>query len=66
MTVIREPVVAGQFCPGNASESSATICGVFDEAQVKPVLSPKALIEPPCRLYLFRPVAMQGVYRQAC
>ena len=33
MTVIREPAVAGQFYPGNASELGATIRAFFDEVE---------------------------------
>lgn len=46
MTVIREPAVAGQFYPGNASELSAAIRVFLDAVQVQAGTAPKALIVP--------------------
>ena len=63
MTVIREPVVAGQFYPGNASELSATIRVFFDEAQVEPGAAPKALIVPHAGYIYSGPVAATAYAR---
>ncbi len=46
MTVIREPAVAGQFYPGNASELGATIRLFFEAVQGEDGPAPKALIVP--------------------
>ena len=46
MTVIREPAVAGQFYPGNASELGATIRLFFEAVQGEEGPAPKALIVP--------------------
>lgn len=46
MTVIREPAVAGQFYPGNASELGATIRLFFEAVQDEDGPAPKALIVP--------------------
>ena len=63
MTVIREPAVAGQFYPGNASELSTTICALLDEVQLQKVPAPKALIVPHAGYVYSGPVAATAYAR---
>jgi AmmeMemoRadiSam system protein B len=57
MTMIREPAVAGQFYPGNASELGTTIRVLFDEVEVAEGPAPKALIVPHAGYVYSGPVA---------
>ena len=57
MTVIREPAVAGQFYPGNASELRSAIRGFFADVQARPGPAPKALIVPHAGYIYSGPVA---------
>ena len=63
MTVIREPAVAGQFYPGNASELSATIRLFFEDIQAEPTPAPKALIVPHAGYVYSGPVAAAAYAR---
>ena len=63
MTVIREPAVAGQFYPGNASELCATIRMLFDEVQGEEGPAPKALIVPHAGYIYSGPVAATAYAR---
>ena len=57
MTAIREPAVAGQFYPGNASELRTAIRAFFEAVRVKPGPAPKALIVPHAGYIYSGPVA---------
>ncbi len=57
MTVIREPAVAGQFYPGNASELRNAIRVLFADVQARPGPAPKALIVPHAGYIYSGPVA---------
>lgn len=63
MTVIREPAVAGQFYPGNASELGATIRAFFEELEVTDGPAPKALIVPHAGYIYSGPVAATAYAR---
>jgi hypothetical protein len=63
MTVIREPAVAGQFYPGNATELSTTIHVLLDEAQIQEGPAPKALIVPHAGYIYSGPVAATAYAR---
>ena len=65
MTVIREPAVAGQFYPGNASELCATIRRLFEEVQGVEGPAPKALIVPHAGYIYSGPVAATA-YARLC
>jgi AmmeMemoRadiSam system protein B len=57
MTVIRDPAVAGQFYPENASELHTAIRAFFEDVQVLPGPAPKALIVPHAGYIYSGPVA---------
>ncbi len=63
MTVIREPAVAGQFYPGNASELRTAIRVFFEDVPVKPSPAPKALIVPHAGYIYSGPVAATAYAR---
>jgi len=63
MTVIREPAVAGQFYPGNATELGTTIRMFLDEAQTQEGPAPKALIVPHAGYIYSGPVAATAYAR---
>jgi AmmeMemoRadiSam system protein B len=63
MTVIREPAVAGQFYPGNATELSTTINVFLDEAPIQEGPAPKALIVPHAGYIYSGPVAATAYAR---
>ena len=63
MTVIREPAVAGQFYPGNASELCTTIRMLFEEVQEEDSPAPKALIVPHAGYIYSGPVAATAYAR---
>ena len=63
MTVIREPAVAGQFYPGNASELRTAMRVLFEEVQVLPSPAPKALIVPHAGYIYSGPVAATAYAR---
>lgn len=63
MTVIREPAVAGQFYPGNASELGATIRVFFEQVQGEEGPAPKALIVPHAGYSYSGPVAATAYAR---
>ena len=63
MTMIREPAVAGQFYPGNASELCATIRMFFEEVQGEEGPAPKALIVPHAGYIYSGPVAATAYAR---
>jgi hypothetical protein len=63
MTVIREPAVAGQFYPGDATELSTTIRGLLDEARIQEGPAPKALIVPHAGYIYSGPVAASAYAR---
>jgi AmmeMemoRadiSam system protein B len=63
MTMIREPAVAGQFYPGNATELGATIRTFFDEVQAPKGPAPKALIVPHAGYIYSGPVAATAYAR---
>ena len=63
MTAIREPAVAGQFYPGNASELGATIRTFFAEVSVEEGPAPKALIVPHAGYIYSGPVAATAYAR---
>jgi AmmeMemoRadiSam system protein B len=63
MTVIREPAVAGQFYPGNASELCAEIQVFFEEVQAEEGPAPKALIVPHAGYVYSGPVAASAYAR---
>ncbi len=63
MTVIREPAVAGQFYPGNATELSTTIRELLDEARIPEEPAPKALIVPHAGYVYSGPVAATAYAR---
>ncbi len=63
MTVIREPAVAGQFYPGNASELGATIRVFFEAVQGEEGPAPKALIVPHAGFIYSGPVAATAYAR---
>lgn len=63
MTLIREPAVAGQFYPGNASELGTTIRVLFDEVDVAEGPPPKALIVPHAGYIYSGPVAATAYAR---
>ena len=63
MTVIREPAVAGQFYPGNASELGTEIRVFFEEVQVEGGPAPKALIVPHAGYVYSGPVAATAYAR---
>jgi AmmeMemoRadiSam system protein B len=63
MTVIREPAVAGQFYPGNASELGATIRTFFDEVDAAEGPAPKALIVPHAGYVYSGPIAATAYAR---
>ena len=63
MTVVREPAVAGQFYPGNASELCTTIRVFFEDVRVLPGPAPKALIVPHAGYIYSGPVAATAYAR---
>jgi len=63
MTVIREPAVAGQFYPGEASELNTTIRVLLDEANTAEGPAPKALIVPHAGYIYSGPVAATAYAR---
>lgn len=63
MTEVREPVVAGQFYPGNATELSGTIRVLLDEAPIREGTAPKALIVPHAGYIYSGPVAATAYAR---
>ncbi len=63
MTVIREPAVAGQFYPGDASELRTAMSVFFEDVQVKPSPAPKALIVPHAGYIYSGPVAATAYAR---
>jgi AmmeMemoRadiSam system protein B len=63
MTVIREPAVAGQFYPGNASELGTIIRTLFEEVEVAEGPAPKALIVPHAGYIYSGPVAATAYAR---
>ena len=63
MTVIREPAVAGQFYPVNASELGATIRLLFEQVQGEEGPAPKALIVPHAGYIYSGPVAATAYVR---
>ena len=65
MTVIREPAVAGQFYPGNASELGAEIRVFFEAVQAAEGPAPKALIVPHAGYVYSGPVAATA-YARLC
>jgi hypothetical protein len=60
MTVIRDPAVAGQFYPENASELHTAIRAYFEAVQVLPGPAPKALIVPHAGYIYSGPVAAKA------
>ena len=63
MTLIREPAVAGQFYPGNASELGNTIQVFFEELEVPDGPAPKALIVPHAGYIYSGPIAATAYAR---
>jgi AmmeMemoRadiSam system protein B len=63
MTMIREPAVAGQFYPGNASELGATIRVFFEEVEESHGPAPKALIVPHAGYIYSGPIAATAYAR---
>ena len=63
MTLIREPAVAGQFYPGNASELGNTIRVFFEELEVPDGPAPKALIVPHAGYIYSGPIAATAYAR---
>ena len=63
MTIIREPAVAGQFYPGDASALSATIRLFFEDVQAAEGPAPKALIVPHAGYSYSGPVAATAYAR---
>ena len=63
MTIIRQPAVAGQFYPGNASQLSTTIRLYLDEVQTQQGPAPKALIVPHAGYVYSGPVAATAYAR---
>lgn len=63
MTVIREPAVAGHFYPGSASELSASVRELLDEAEIQQGPAPKALIVPHAGYVYSGPVAASAYAR---
>ena len=63
MTMIREPAVAGQFYPGNASELRTAMTELFEDVPVKPGPAPKALIVPHAGYIYSGPVAATAYAR---
>ncbi len=57
MAVIRNPAVAGQFYPANATELAATVTTLLDEAEERGEGAPKALIVPHAGYVYSGPVA---------
>jgi len=65
MTVIREPAVAGQFYPADASELRATIQGFLDQVQFQSGPAPKALIVPHAG-YIYSGSVAATAYARLC
>ena len=63
MTHIREPAVAGQFYPGNASELGGAIRTFFDEVEVPQGPAPKAMIVPHAGYVYSGPIAATAYAR---
>ncbi len=63
MTVIRDPAVAGQFYPGNASELRTAMTVFFEDVRVLPSPAPKALIVPHAGYIYSGPVAATAYAR---
>jgi len=63
MTVIREPVVAGQFYSGNADRLNATIKVFFEELRAEAGPAPKAMIVPHAGYIYSGPVAARAYAR---
>jgi len=63
MTMIREPAVAGQFYPENASELHTAIRAFFEDVRVTPGPAPKALIVPHAGYIYSGPVAATAYAR---
>jgi MEMO1 family protein len=66
MTVIREPAVAGQFYPENASKLHTAIRAFLEEVQVQPGPAPKALIVPHAGYIYSGAVAATAYARLRC
>ncbi len=63
MTLIRDPVVAGQFYPARADELSTTVQVLLDEAGSEAGAAPKALIVPHAGYIYSGPVAATAYSR---
>ena len=63
MTVVREPAVAGQFYPGDASELRTAMRVFFEDVRVLPSPAPKALIVPHAGYIYSGPVAATAYAR---
>ena len=57
MAIVREPAVAGQFYPEDASELAAAVTTLLDEADERSAAAPKALIAPHAGYIYSGPVA---------